>query len=104
MPDWNPILGNLGAMAKVKMTLPLDAHQNYVIAELSKDFIQQDVPYYLDTFVLPSIYLDISTGSCTPSHIRCKPYRTNVESCRSYYLKKLSNGYIAGHLALLYWL
>jgi hypothetical protein len=48
MPSWNIVTGNLLAFLPLLKHFPSNAHQNYLITELSKKFIKWDSCFYLD--------------------------------------------------------
>jgi len=52
MPPWNIFTGNMLALLPLLKKFPSNAHQNYLITELSKDFAKWDSAFYLDLYVL----------------------------------------------------
>lgn len=51
MPSWNIITGNMLALLPLLRRFPSNAHQNYLITELSKSFNKWDSAFYLDLYV-----------------------------------------------------
>jgi hypothetical protein len=51
MPSWNIVTGNMLALLPLLKRFPSNAHQNYLITELSKGFAKWDSAFYLDLYV-----------------------------------------------------
>lgn len=48
MPAWNIVTGNMLALLPLLKQFPSNAHQNYLITEISKEFKEWDSAFYLD--------------------------------------------------------
>ncbi|CZS98584.1 related to cytochrome P450 CYP4/CYP19/CYP26 subfamilies [Rhynchosporium agropyri] len=76
IPKWNPITGHLLTLAPYAFRLPTNAHQNYLLAELAKEYPQSDSAFYLDIwpFIMPILL--ISSPSLA------------IQACQKYDLEK----------------
>ncbi|CZT44227.1 related to cytochrome P450 CYP4/CYP19/CYP26 subfamilies [Rhynchosporium secalis] len=76
IPKWNPITGHLLTLAPYAFRLPTNAHQNYILAELAKEYPQSDSAIYLDIwpFIMPILL--ISSPSLA------------IQACQKYDLEK----------------
>ncbi|KAN0112751.1 cytochrome P450 [Hyaloscypha variabilis] len=63
MPPWNIFTGNMLALLPLLKKFPGNAHQNYLITELSKDFTKWDSAFYLDLWPFSIPFLVINSPS-----------------------------------------
>jgi hypothetical protein len=76
MPPWNPITSHLPAVAPFVKLFPKDAHQTYMIAELSKGFPKSDHSFYLDVWPFGMPLLIVTSPSMS------------IQACQQYDLPK----------------
>lgn len=76
MPRWNPVTGHILSLAPILKNFPLNVHQNYLIAELSKQFNKSDSAFYLDLWPFSLPFLVVSSPSMA------------IQACQTYDLGK----------------